>query len=262
MSRKRIKPIIETIPGYTEKQSQYLRGEISDSDVDGKFFRWLLKRAVNANDTEVIERAEKRLAELKEESAERNRQNSRESMHRLYRGESPVLKPTKRTEYTERHKQIIRNEIDPKTVHGTELTSILKIARVRNDYQIESLIESIITERRENQREALNKRLCKMKNDSRLLKYKKNDKSLTLEELSLLNCELDSDLFTVEDIEHIIDVCKTTNDTENLKLAELTLQYKQNPRLAYVTQDVDEALSIIEKAVGIPITRRKDLLTE
>lgn len=71
MSRKRIKPIIETIPGYTEKQSQYLRGEISDSDVNGKFFSWLLKRAVAANDTEVIKYAEKRLAELKEEAAEK-----------------------------------------------------------------------------------------------------------------------------------------------------------------------------------------------
>lgn len=47
MSKKRTKPIIDTIPGYTEKQTQYIRGEITDNEVNGQFYRWLLISALN-----------------------------------------------------------------------------------------------------------------------------------------------------------------------------------------------------------------------
>lgn len=261
MSRKRTKPIIDTIPGYTEKQTKYIRGEITDNEVDGKFYRWLLISATKVNDKEIIEKTEKKIAQLKDEAAEKNRKQTRERMHRIYRGENPILKPAKSTKYTERHKQIIRNEIDPKSVHGTELAAILKIARAIKDYKTENLIDSILSERRENQREALCCRLEQLKKDGasgNKIKYRKNDTGLVAEELALLNSEIDIDEVTEEDIQHIINICKETGDDKNLRIAELKLQYKQNPKSVYITQDVNEALSIIEKAMGIPITRRKD----
>ena len=79
----------------------------------------------------------------------------RERIHRIYRGEEIILKPAKSTKYTERHMQIIRNEIDPKSVHGTELAAILKIAREIEDYKTKNLIDSILSERREDKREAI-----------------------------------------------------------------------------------------------------------
>ncbi len=265
MSKKRTKPIIDTIPGYTEKQTKYLRGEITDNEVNGQFYRWLLISATKINDKEIMEKAEKRIAQLKDEAAEKNRKQARERMHRLYRGEAPVLKTTKSTKYTDRHKQIIRNEIDPKSVHGTELAAILKIARAIEDYKTEALIDSILSERREDQREALHRRLDKLKTDSdsgNTIKYRKNDTCLVAEELALLNSEIDIDEVTEEDIRHIINICKKTGDNENLRIAEMKLQYKQNPKSVYVTQDVNEALLIIEKSMGIPITRRKDWFKE
>ena len=50
MSRKKSKPSIEIIPGYTAKQSQFIRGEVTVDELDGRFFRHFLKNAIAAKD--------------------------------------------------------------------------------------------------------------------------------------------------------------------------------------------------------------------
>ena len=68
MSRRKSKPSVEIIPGYTAKQSQFIRGEITVDELDGRFFRCFLKNAIAANDEYYIETAKNLLEHFKEES--------------------------------------------------------------------------------------------------------------------------------------------------------------------------------------------------
>ena len=107
MSRKRIKPIIETIPGYTEQQSRYLRGEISKNELDGRFFRWLAIKAEKIGDKEVMESAQKELEERKITLIERNIEKARKRSYCLFKGETPPLIKTKTTVYSNKELNIL-----------------------------------------------------------------------------------------------------------------------------------------------------------
>ena len=80
MPRRKTKPSVEIIPGYTAKQSQFIRGEITVDELDGRFFRCFLKNAIAANDEYYIETAKNLLEHFKEESKTKNRERANEHL--------------------------------------------------------------------------------------------------------------------------------------------------------------------------------------
>lgn len=255
MSRKRTKTVIDIIPGYTAKQSQFIRGEIGVDELDGRFFRHFLKNAIAAKDDYLIETAQNLLDFFKEEARERNHMRARERNRRLYNSEEIVWSQPKSTEYTEHQKKIIRDEIPIDSVHTNELVSICKKAKAAGDTELYDMIYEIISERRDESRQksiVLNKDLKRLSD-----KYDdfKNRDYLTPYEEAVLTYEVDRDELSTEHLEHIVEVVRKSGDENKIAMAEQILNYRKNPESIYVTNDVDEAISIYEKIIGLPFRR-------
>ena len=131
MPRRKTKSSVEIIPGYTAKQSQFIRGEITVDELDGRFFRCFLKNAIAANDEYYIETAKNLLEHFKEEAKVKNQERARERGQRILHGKEIVWKQPKSTEYTERQKKIARDEIPFEEVHTNELVSLCKKSKSR-----------------------------------------------------------------------------------------------------------------------------------
>jgi len=264
MGRKKAKSVIEKIPGYTEKQSQFLRGEITCDEVDGRFYRFLLKSATAINDEENIKLAKDLLEYSKNETQKHNLERAIIRHKKIMEGIPIEYRQPKTTEYTEHQKKIIRDEIHMEDVHSNELVSIMQKAKSVGDTELADLVYTIIKERQEAVTE---KRLEKFR------KFKERDKNefnffdssrttLTKDEVDLLQSKFDDSECSLELLYHIRDVAKMNNDEKNLELAELFIQYKQHPEIVYRTQDKNEAMENIERILGIPIRRPKDWFTE
>lgn len=252
MGRKRNKPNYETIPGYTVKQSQYIRGEIGDDDVDSRFFSWFLKAAKELNDEENIERANIGFKKFKKESANASRQRRKA----LYHGEVYPLKKTIATKYSKKHLQIIDGSIPADKVHRRLIDSICGIAQNRGDTDI---YEKFIKIREERILEEHKNILLRL--DANKKNYTSGD--LTDEYLSrnyltkweievLLGKRLLKECPT-EHLVHIVKVTQENNDDEYFKLALQLLEYKTNPASLYITQDAEEARQLLEMEMGHPL---------
>lgn len=264
MGRKRIKPNIEKIPGYTEKQSQFLRGEVTPDEVDGRFYRLLLKSATAINDTETIALAADLLAYSKEEAMKHNLERIRIRRKKKREGILIEYRQPKTTEYTEHQKKIIRDEIPIENVHANELISIMQKAKLVGDTELVDLVSSIFKERQEDSLEKKENRLLQLREryDGKSDFFDSSRTTLTKNEIDMLQSKVDDSECTLEHLYHIRDVAKLNNDEKNLKLAELFIQYKTHPETVYRTQDKNEAMENIERILGIPIRRPKDWFTE
>lgn len=264
MGRKRVKPVIETIPGYTEKQSQFLRGEVTPDEVDGRFYRLLLKSATAINDIETIALATDLLEYSKEEAKKHNLEKANIRNKKLREGIKIEYRQPKTTGYTEHQKKIIRDEISIEDVHSNELISIMQKAKSVGDMELAELCNAIIKERQE---EELQKRkesvyLLRERYDGKSDFFDSSRTTLTKNEIDMLQSKVDDFECTLEHLYHIRDVAKLNNDEKNLRLAELFIQYKKHPEMVYRTQDKNEAMENIERILGIPIRRPKDWFTE
>ncbi len=263
MGRKRIKPVYEVIPGYTKRQSQFLRGEITLDEVDGRFYKGLLKHAVAINDTERIVVAKELLADAKKEVEERNRERARIRGQNIHNGLEIVYRQPKSLEYTERQKMIIRNEIPTEKVHANELIHIMQKAKAVGDIELADLVWNIIKERREESieksQQSFNLLLERKQKDTA---FNEKNLHLTKWEINVLQSKVDDRECSIEHLYHIRDVAKLNNDEENLKLAELFIQYRLHPETVYRTQNKDEAMNNIERIIGLPIRRPKDWFPE
>lgn len=256
MARKRIKPIVDVIPGYTAKQSMFLRGEISIDEVDGRFFRFLLERAKANNDKDTIETAQALLNYCQEEAKQRNCERARERTRCIYHGEEIAWKQPKSTEYTERQKQIARNEIPLDKLHGNELASLCKKARANGDSELADMIYDLILERREDEKA---KRLKHLYDRKATVYY--DDKFegrdyLTSWEEAVLNNDADPEECSTKHLEHILDIVKKENNEKYIKTAERMVAYRHDPTVCYITHNTEEALRIIEQVIGLPIRRK------
>lgn len=253
MSRKRIKPLIEKIPGYTEKQSQFIRGELDRSEVTGRFYRYLLDAARKINDEKIIKIASKELADCKSKAAERNRINTRNRWENRING-TVEYKPCKNTAYTQRHKDIICGKIEIDNVHTNELIAILKRAKHAGDDQLVNSMENIINDRRlnglANRHRSQNRK--RKKYDTHFNPYSTD---ITEWEYHILHGDIDPDECSLEHLQHILDLAKRDDDTENIELAEQLIQYRMHPESALFTLDPEEALNAIEFMIGLPIRR-------
>lgn len=264
MGRKRIKPIIETIPGYTEKQSRFLRGEVTPDEVDGRFYRLLLKSATAINDDETIALAADLLAYSKAETKKRTLERSKIRSRKLTHGIPIEYRQPKTTEYTEHQKKIIRDEIPMDEVHSNELISIMQKAKLVGDIELAELCNTIIKERQEDELEKRMGRvdILRERYDEKSDFFDSSSTTLSKNEIDMLQSKVDDSECTLEHFYHIRDVAKLNNDEKNLKLAELFIQYKTHPETVYRTQDKNEAMENIERILGIPIRRPKDWFTE
>lgn len=257
MSRKRIKPIIEVIPGYTAKQSQFLRGEITVDELDGRFFRKLLANAIAINDENNILLAKDLIEYCKEEAKERNRERSRQRTHNLLNGIETIWEKPKTTEYTEYQKKIIRDEIPLENVRTRDLVLIFKKANALGNYELAGVFEDLILERHNNERQkcydGLNK-LHQKRNGTYADNYQERDK-LTNWEYAVLNLEIDSDECSTEHLQHILDVATKNNDEKSVRVARAMLKYRLHPELLWLHQDTEKALCSIEATIGLPIRR-------
>lgn len=263
MPRRKTKPSVEIIPGYTAKQSQFIRGEITVDELDGRFFRYFLKNAIAANDEYYIETAKNLLEHFKEEAKAKSLERARERSRCIFHGETIVWKQPKSTEYTERQKKIARDEIPFEEVHTNELVSLCKKARAAGDEQLADMIYDFILDRREAEQEKKLKHLYKKSSpytdsgdDFEGRDY------LTLWEEGVLRNDIDPEECSTEHLEHILDVVRKGNNETYIKVAERLVVYRHDPSIVYITQDTEEALAIIEKITGIPIRRRNTWFTD
>lgn len=257
MSKRKSKPSIEIIPGYTAKQSQFIRGEITVDELDGRFFRYFLKNAIAAKDEYYIETAKNLIEHFKEETKIKNAERARERSQRILRGEEIVWKQPKSTEYTERQKKIARDEIPFEEVHTNELVSLCKKARAVGDEELADMIYDFILDRREvEQEKKLNLLYKKASPYTDAGDDFKGRDYLTLWEEGVLRNDIDPEECSTEHLEHILDVVRKGNNETYIKVAERLVAYRHDPSIVYITQDTEEALAIIEKITGLPIRRR------
>ena len=123
MSRKRIKPVYECIPGYTVKQSQFLRGEITVDEIDGHFLWMLRDRLKSQGNTELLPDIEA-LIQLKKQKSEERRKTR---VKAVLNGEDVPLEAIKKN-YSRKEAGIIKGVIDgsinPAEIHGNTLRLI------------------------------------------------------------------------------------------------------------------------------------------
>lgn len=251
------KPIIDIIPGYTAKQSQFLRGEITVDEVDGRFFKYLLKNATAINDKENILLAEGLIKYCKEEAIERNRERARQRKHNLLKGIETIWEKPKTTEYTDYQKKIIRDEIPLEKVATKDLVQIFKKANALENYELAGVLEDLILERHSNERKNCFDDLDKLHQRPRKT-YTDNYQNrhyLTDWERAVLNLEIDSDECSTEHLQHILEVASKTHDERSERIARAMLKYRSQPELVWLHQDTEEALCSIEKVIGLPIRR-------
>lgn len=259
MSRKRVKPIIEIIPGYTAKQSMFIRGELNSDDVDGRFFRRLLSSAKALNDERIIAAANKGILKSKMASEEKKRERSRIRSRKIWAGEDIEWKQPKTNEYTEEQKKVVRGEIPLEKVHGNRLKTIRQKAFNLGDFELSERIDAIMRDRRNSCREERQSRFAKLHSMSSSLGdlgdgYKKRN-YLTAEEKQVLLGGIDLDECSLEHLQHILEVVEKDNNEHYIRLAKQLMNYKLHPECVYITDNHEEALQLIEMILEIPLRR-------
>lgn len=251
----------ECLPGYTEKQSKVIRGEVDYATVNGRLAYQLLKSATRLNDQSVVELAHQLLDDAHERTRQNNNARTKKRKHNLKHG-TIVWKQPKSHEYTEHQQRVIRGEISVEDVHTNELISIYGKAKDQGDIELSERILSIIIDRRTEyvEREQAKKmyRLQVLKsgggdtNDPDV--YMRRD-SLVPWEQNVLRSVVDLNDCTTEHLIHILDVCEHKNDEHGIMMSKLLLEIKEHPETVYVTQDPKVAVDMIEQMVGKPIRR-------
>ncbi len=252
MGRKRIKPKVETIPGYTEKQSKFLRGEITVDDIDGKFVHWFLKRAIKANDTELISTLESLRDYFKEETENRRKRKSQA----VIKGEEIPVKKANRNYYNPKEKKIIEgvmnSSINPKEVHGNTILTIASIACAIDDEDVYNTFYALYNERKRKSAERFFTMKAKNYDASGDSPNDYGDrKYLTSWEKRVLECDIDLDLCPLEHLEHIFEVTKETNDERYYPVAELMLEHKKNPLSVITEEDKENSSAILDKLFNL-----------
>lgn len=249
MGRHKYTNKYEPLPGYTVLQSKVIRGEIPHESVNGKCASLLLKRAQELHDQDAIPLAEKLCEECRERRRKKNNERATERSRILYRREPPQWKETQRTTYTEHNVMVIRGEIPLGSVHTNELVCICKIAQKVGDISLYERLYNIVIDRRI---EALGKHNTHKRSNKDF--YYRCDYLSDLYK-SILLSETDSDELSIEQVRHILDVCKKDGDERFIKLATLLLNYTKHPESVYVAKDRNQAIDDIERMVGKPIRR-------
>lgn len=251
MGRKRTKPIIEIIPGYTAKQSQFLKGKITVDEIDGRFLRHLLGHAEKIEDENVIETTKALLEYFKEEKERRRIERSQASI----RGTDIPLKKVLSKEYTKKEIAIIdgvmSGSMDAESIHGNILSTIASKANENNDTDIYNFFFELYKERMYEQ----GRRFWLMTageydaSGERSEDYK-NRNYLTTWEKRVLECEIDVDLCSIEHLEHICKVAVETNDPVYKNVAMLKLVHKIDPMTACRPKQEAEELNKIKIRFG------------
>jgi len=248
----------ECLPGYTEKQSKVIRGEINPESVDGRLARYLLESAINLKDAPTIAFAQKLLDTSRERARLNNCKRACKRSRDLKSG-AITWKQPKSNEYSEHQRQVIRGEIPIEAVDTKELIHIHLKAKEQCDIELSERVLSIIIDRRN---ASIEKQLAKTPLRLALLHNDMNDPKCYLQRHSLINWErdvlnsvVDLSECTIEHLIHILHVCESHNDVHGAKMAKLLLDIKEHPETIYPTQDPAIALNMIEQMIGKPIRR-------
>lgn len=100
----------ECLPGYTEKQSRVIRGEVDHTTVNGRLAYQILKSATKLDDQLVIKLAEQLLAAARERARQNNITRANKRNYNLKHGTITWKQPKSR-EYSVHQQQIVRGEI-------------------------------------------------------------------------------------------------------------------------------------------------------
>lgn len=259
MGRKHMKPVVDVVPGYTEKQSRIIRGETPHNMVNGRLAYQFLKRATALNDEPNIKLAQHLLDVAKNVAYRKNLERSRQRSRKVLHNEDIVWRQPKSTEYTDHQKQIVRGEIPLDKVHTNELISIHQKAKAVGDIELAERILNLIIDRRNITREARIERFNRLHENRKDTSgdygdgYKKR-KYLTKWERDVLDLNVDLDECPLEHMQHILSVCEMNNDRD-IDIARQLLQYKEHPECVYVTHDLETAINDIERMIGKPLRR-------
>jgi len=250
-------------PNYTEKQLKIIRGEIPLETVKGQTAAALYRKAIANNDAELAERAYRRMLQSKETSIQKNRDSIR-SRYQQQRAGTFQWKQPKSNEYNEHQRKIIRGEIPFEKVHTNELISIYQKAYNAGDYVLSEMVMSLIQDRRELSKGKKKERKRKEREDYFEGDFEEYDRNsfLTKRDQAILHGVIPLAEYTEEDILKIINILKTHEDKEHLKVAELLLSYKRDSSLLYTKKDHWEAIDLLEELLQLPIRRPSSWLVD
>ena len=257
MSRKRTKPLIETIPGYTEKQSQFLRSEISKDKLDGRFFRYLAIHAEKIGDKEVLKLAQEELEARKADFKERQLDSARKRSKYLLHGEIPPLIKTKSNIYTEKEMNIITGKTPLEKVHTTTISRICSKAQANKDTKVFDEFYAIYidriaasAEKHRNHFYSLRMRETDGSGESKEQYEKRTE--LTNWEERLLSGNVTTLECSIDHMKHVVKVVSDKNDVEKTRTALMMLDYMEHPDEKVLSCDTkEEALKLIDLVTGL-----------
>ena len=206
---------------------------------------------------EIAVRVKERMDQAKSKSIENNRERVNKYYLQKKIGEFKWKQP-KSNEYTEHQKRVVRGEIPLENVHTKELISIHLKAQNVGDYELSERFFDLISTRqmeaKERKRERDSKNQYKRIERSNLFEHN-NSTALKKWEQAVLMGALDYNDYSIEQLEHILEVVQAENDEFKIILAENLLLYKEDPKAMYIVRDKGEALDMLEELLGLPIRR-------
>lgn len=241
---------------YTEKQLKIINGETSMETADGRTLGWLYKKAVANNDHELAEKVKARLDALKAIYDENNRRRALSNYHLKRKGGFKWKQP-KSNEYTEHQKQVIRGDIPIQEVHTKELISIHLKAYNNGDYELyERFLDLIYSrERTAKDRCVQHKRATKKYKEFAAFIDYDADSELTKWEQAVLMCRVDTNEWSEEQLQRILDIAQKQNNEEWVAIANQMLLYKTEPSVLFAVKNHKEAIELLEEMFGKPIRK-------
>lgn len=246
MSRKRIKPIYDCIPGYTLKQSQFLRGELSVDEIDGHFLWRLRDQVKSQGNTELLPSIEA-LIKLKKQEAEKRR---KEKMKAILNGEDIPLEQVNRN-YTRKEAEIINGvmegSVNPNEIHGNTLRLISAKAKGSGDVKVHDVFYALYNERQSENAKKFARLKQKDKNADESGETPEDylDRTeLTAWEKSVLECKEELSGCALIHLEHICNVIeKNPKYKKYAEVAPAMLKHKKNPMSVCEELDMDAILA-------------------
>ena len=239
---------------YTDRQLDIINGVIDIKEVRPSEVGRLLKKAMAFKDEKAIKIAQEQYninsKSAKERTNERNKQAYHEKKKTGFAWKSP-----KSTEYTDRQKQIINDEISLNSVQTRELIIIAKKAEAVGDSGLYETMISLIHDRKAESAERNRQRTLEAQKQKKLEnKINFSTKGvLNKYEIGILEGIVDFDEYSLDHLYHIRDVCQKRKDTQYLEIVEDLIRYKEYPDNSLIKASHQETIDMISEMLAFPI---------
>lgn len=230
----------------------------------------LLSTAQRLGDEPIIKFAADILASRKEEARKRKRARSHQYERAILHDTTDEWTGPQNTEYTAYQLRIANDDVPTEEILTQDIVKTYQKAVARGETEIANRLKQTIDARHEKQR-------TKMKADrrksARKASTKKNKRwraaypnnylpasnpyrtELSERDYRILDGTIGLFGVSLRDLQYIRLLCENSGNQNLVELADRQIYYKEHPNAVFITHDREEALDIIEKLLGIRITR-------